>query len=887
MLGFELGHVLRRHGGDEAYDLVEQVRHLAKAGRGGDARAVEQLEAVIRELDLEQASRLVRALSCFFDLANLSEDRHRVRVLREREASASPLPRGESLGAVLIALKEQQGLSFEQACDLLQKLDVDLVFTAHPTEAKRRTVRRTLGRLRDDLAAFDRADLLPREREQLIQRVQGDLACLWGTDTLRPAPPSVDEEVERSLFVVDPLWAVIPRLMRQVRRALRLAYEKEVADVPRVVQFGTWIGGDRDGNPFVTVEVTGRTLSRLRRAAVQRHLTEARELRRMLSLSTGHSPVTDALTQAVAAGVQRYPDARVAVERISERELYRRFLTVVMHRLQASLEVDPVAQLPDAAYRGAAELRADVELIRESLLAANQSELCEGPVQAWLDRIDTFGLHFARLDIRQHSGVLRETVSELLAASGQPWDWEAVEESQRVERLSQVPGGLKDVDPAGLSEASRETLALFELLEQASATLGPEALGWSVVSMTHRASDVLAAWWLAKAAAVRLGHEAPRAAMPVAPLLETIDDLRDSGATLTTLLECEPYRRDLERRHDMRQAVMIGYSDSCKDGGYLASNWRLFEAQRELARVARGVGVSLSLFHGRGGSLGRGGGPAARGITSLPAESVDHRVRVTEQGEVIAERYDDPEVALRHLEQVAGATAKVSVTRQPDVPPAWLELMDRASDTAQRHYRALRDRPGFLDYFGQATPIDVIERLPIGSRPSRRKARTSLDDLRAIPYTFAWMQNRHLLTGFYGLGTALSAEDAGTLRAMYEGWPVFRAVIDNAEMALAKADVPIARRYAALLKDDAVREDMLAAFETEYATSRTVVLQIKDCEALLDKVPWLQRSIRVRNAYLDPLNLVQVDLMRRGVDPTQAVLRATVQAIAAGLRTTG
>lgn len=885
MLGYELGKVLKTHGSDGLYDLVEEVRALAKGRRDGDAQADQMLRDRIAAMGEDDLGELMRALACFFDLANLAEDRHRIRVLREREQDTWPGPRNQSLGAAITKLAES-GVTADQMQAMLDELDVDLVFTAHPTEAKRRSIRMTLGRLREDLVQLDRPDMLQRERDELVRRIRADLDCLWETDTLRPSKPSVLEEVDRSLFVIDSLWEMVPKLCYSTRRALEQAYPENTPTLPMVVRFGSWIGGDRDGNPFVTPDVTRQTLGKLRRAICTKHAHEARLLSRVLSISEKHHPASPAVHAIVDDALGKWPALKDIVEKVSPQEVYRRSLRVIRARLLASTQGNPLDDAQEMAYPHSDELEADLAAIADSLRSNGHDDLADGPLQGWRDRVAAFGLHFARLDIREDSRQLHSAIAEVLGKLDPSIDYQGMDEQALQQLLSSaVAGETSAIQLDELTEPTRNTVGLFVLLEQAAEHLGTESLGALIISMTHDPSDVLAMGWLGRLAAKLRGYEQPRAMLPIAPLFETIDDLANADKTLDDLLSSEPYMAHVKATGG-RQMCMVGYSDSCKDGGYLASNFGLFDAQTRLATTAKQHGIGLVLFHGRGGALGRGGGPAARGVLSLPPEAVGYKVRITEQGEVLSERYDDPEVAFRHVEQVAWATLLVSAESVDAIDPAWVDQLGQSSEASTACYRTLRDDPAFLAYFDKATPINTIESLPIGSRPSRRRGARELKDLRAIPYTFAWTQNRHLLTGWYGLGTGLSGIDLETRRAMYAGWPMFRGMIHNAELALAKCDMQIAKHYAELVEDG----QSMRLFETictEFDRTRALVLETAQRDDLLSGIGWLQRSVRVRNPYIDPLNLIQVELIRRGVDPQGDLLRQSVQAIAAGLRNTG
>lgn len=886
MLGFELGHVLRELGSDELYYLVEEVRHLAKQRRSGDQQAERSMRELLAGASLEQLRDLMRALSCFFDLANLAEDRHRVRVLRQREREKHPLPRKESIGAAVEQIAADGG-GPEQMQQLLDRLSIELVFTAHPTEAKRRTVRRAIRRLRHELVELDSDRILPAERDRLLRRIRTDLACLWETDALRPSRPTVLEEVHRGLFVADPLWAVIPRLYRSLREALARSYPGHAFELPTFVTFGSWIGGDRDGNPYVTADVTREALTMLRQAATHKHLEQCQRMSEILSISDTYHSVSPAMLEAIQSALDRWPDIPEVIPHGNPHEKYRSFLAIIEYRLRAVLSGD------EPAYARSAELLADLELIQRSLLENGHHHLAEGALLDWIDRTRAFGLHLARLDIREDSRRLQQAVGELMAAAGLDAGYADADEDGRQAKLTAELPETIDLDRDKLSPEVTETLALFELLQGEHDAKRFNSLGVFIISMTHQPSDALTVVWLSRLAQRLAGADEPMQ-MPIAPLFETIDDLQRCGTMLRSLLSNAPFAEQV-RRSGGRQVCMVGYSDSTKDGGYLAANWMLHRAQCDLADAAEAYDVDLVVFHGRGGALGRGGGPAARGILSLPPESVGGRIRITEQGEVLAERYDDQEIALRHLEQVTYATMLVTARERETVPKAWPELMQKAADASMQAYRAMITDSGFLTYFGAATPIDTIENLPIGSRPSRRGGERKLEALRAIPYTFAWTQNRHLITGFYGLGAGLGALGGGavpTLQEMYAKWPFFRGVIDNAEFALAKADMTIAGEYARLAPRDGARR-LYDRLVEEHAGSVQSLLAVTGRNGLLETIPWLARSIAARNRYVDPLNLIQVELMRRqrdgrgDADELTGLLRLSVQAIASGLRTTG
>ncbi len=920
-LGELLDGVVRTQAGEETLARVREIRSLARARREGDEPAEARLVELLSGLATEAIEPVVIALSVYFDLANLAEDRQRVRVVRARERDDTP--GAESLEAAIGELA-RSGVSADALQSLLDDTGIDLVFTAHPTEAKRRSVREKVRDLRRHLRELDNADLLPRERERLRLGLEADLTGLWQTEFIRFRRPAVLEELDRSLFLAENLWEVVPGLFRELESALRRHYPDRPFRLPPVVRFGTWIGGDRDGNPYVTTAVTRQALERLRAEALERHLARAAAARRALGMSSRRAGVSDELVEALEEVLELWPELGDELAHLSATEPYRRWLRVVHWRLERTMGARLLAPLPSGAYADPDELVEDLERMRHSLSEHAGGLLADAHLADWIRQVRVFGFTLMRLDVRQESSGYHRVVGELLAHLGHHHGYDGLDEAGRrrvlvaaIARLregsceeaiegngsqGEVPG------EGGLSEDAREAVALFDLLASVCRLSGPDALGALVISMTHQPSDVLAVLWLASRAASAAGLEGARLPVPITPLFETIDDLRQAPDTLEDLLS-EPVYREQVRALGNRQMVMVGYSDSTKDGGYLAASWGLYEAQYRMQRPADRHGVQLLFFHGRGGALGRGGGPAARHVRSLPARTLRAGLRITEQGEVLAERYDDPEIARRHVQQVLSAvlecaggatTGSVPRVHPPGAEGADADLLRAMGARARAAYRELVELPGFLRYFEEATPVTQIEQLPIGSRPAHRRAERTLETLRAIPWVFSWTQSRHLLPAWYGLGTALAwAREEGEgprLAELYRTSAFVGATLDNAELALAKTDPGIARMHASLVEDDEVREAVWSRIAEEYERTVREVLAVTGSEQLMAGTPWLQRSIRVRNPWVDPLNLLQVELFRRlrkaaPESPERerlgALVRLTIQGIAGGLRTTG
>jgi phosphoenolpyruvate carboxylase len=864
-LGEQLGQVILDLEGAENFELEELVRSLSKARRRGEPGAGNKLREQVQSLSIDQSWLVCRAFSNFFDLANLAEDRHRVEVLRRRESERSFRP--ESIAAATQSFVGR-GYSVVQVQSLLEKIRIEPVFTAHPTEAKRRAVRNALRRIRLCLSELDHSEIRPKEQARLRQSLREDLETLWLTDPLVDRKPTVLEEVDRGLYFMRSLWKVAPLLHRDLKDSLAEVYPGHEFRIPAFLHFGTWMGGDRDGNPFVTTDVTSETLRRLRKKALKLHCREAQGLEQRLTHSELRFQASTELVGRLQEAIWQWPRLTAWLDSVSPQEIHRRWVRVLHWRLRQSLHQLRSGGSVPGVYRGAEELLSDLALLDRSLGQRTVQE-----IENWRVRVETFGFHLAALDVRQEAGVYRRAQTSELTH-----------------------------DPE-----KNEVVSLFKLLAWASKRYGRNSLGCHILSMTRSSQDVLCLMKLQ-------GEFAPGLAMPLVPLFETIQDLLAAPRILEELFTDPDYRSYLLEHCGSVQRVMIGYSDSTKDGGYLAANWCLYQAQQTMLQVAAKHGVQVQFFHGRGGALGRGGGPAARSILSLPPTSCDSGLRITEQGEVLSARYDDPLVAQRHLEQLTWAVFEVlhpdsaddkgssqSVSEQlgiQKVNQQWPQTLSRDAESSRLCYRQLVEHPGFLDFFRQATPIDGIEHLQIGSRPARRGGPVKdLSGLRAIPWVFSWTQNRTLLPAWYGLGQAFaySLQDGSIteFKAMYRDWPFFTALIDNAVLALAKADLGIVREYAQELKG--LAQDCWMMLEGEFQLTVKVVSAITGQAELLDNLPWLQRSIEVRNPYVDPLNFVQIETLKRlkishtpaQVEECRNLLRMTIQGIAAGLRTTG
>ena len=894
LLGGLLGEVIQAQEPAGAFVLEERARALGRALRSGEGTAAERLAALVAGLSIEETTVLVRAFTSYFSLVNLAEDNERVRRIRARARKELPAPRRGSLREA-IGIIAARGTSAESLQELLAQAEIRLVVTAHPTEARRRTTVAKLARVFAVIRELDdrevEAEELARARGQLASTIQE----LWSSDEIRAVSPTALDEVRAGLvYFHSTLLEVVPRLYRELEDAVEGDYPGAGIVIPPLLSFGSWIGGDRDGNPNVTSAVTLQTLGLMRRMALAFLALRVGRLAERVSVSSVVTGRAALLEPALRAGAERFPRLASELARRNAAEPYRRFFALARERLRATGEGEV------EGYADAAELLADLRLAERALRAQRADWIVAGDLHDVIRQVEVFGFHIARLDIREHATRHRQAVGDLLARRGDEGDYEGLDEARRQALLARAladPATLSPADSTSVSPAAREVIGTFTMLRDALSDGYRGALGSYVISGAAAPSDVLEVLLLMKEAGLA-AVGGGQAALPIAPLFEFGTSLRDAAATMAALLERPAYRAALGSWGD-RQEVMIGYSDSNKDVGYLASAWGVRGAQAALAELLRAHRVRFTFFHGRGGALGRGGGPTNVAILAQPPGTVESRIKLTEQGEVVAAKYSTPEIAHRELELVAGAALVSRLLPQPTAERlrVFEELLERMAGRSREVYRDLVYRhPGFDRFFEQATPIQEIARLRLGSRPARRGGSQRIQELRAIPWVFSWTQARIILPGWYGLGSALAQarEEAGlaVLQEMDRDWPFFAAVLSNAEMALAKADLTIGKRYADLVEDDTLREAIWPRICAEYERTRELVLAVTGQARLLDRTPVLQRSIERRNPYVDLLSFIQVELLRRlrSDDASEELVRPillTINGIAGGLRNTG
>jgi phosphoenolpyruvate carboxylase len=910
-LGMLLGEVLREQSGEDLFDHVEALRQGTIRRRDAEARGSEEEAAqqaataldLVHSLPVERAILLTRAFAFYFELINLAETNHRK---RRRIALQLSGEAGRQRGSLAGTLSEMRrvGITAEEAMDWLRRVLIVPVFTAHPTEVARRSVMFKRRRIGEFLAALDRIPVPQQDLARLEELVLAEITSLWQTDEVRSHRPTVYDEVKMGLDYYDvSIFATLPALYREIAEALHSSYglELEAHTLPLVITFGSWIGGDRDGNPFVTPQVTRDAVKLARGHLLLYYQRQLEEIIDLLTSSAQQIPVSDQLLARLRAYVElvHTPEAQVFGEQY-QFEYYRRFIICVKARVQRTMEQPGPenSELPVTSYTLAQthdkltqalppycsvdELIGDLEALRWSLADNRGLRIARTLVDPLIVQVRTFGLHLHTLDIRQHARVHATALQEAVADTvGQ-----------------HLPGAL--------SEQTASVLETFRVVSEIKTGCSPETIRNYVICGASSVEDILAVVRLSRLGGVQVeGSGRDPGLMPV-PLFESIEDLRQAPAICRELWNRQDYRQ-LMASWDNWQEVMLGYSDSNKDGGMLTSTWEIFRAHRDLHIVAREAGVKLRLFHGRGGTVGRGGGPTHRAIFAQPINSFDGQLRITEQGEVLNFKYADEVLAERNLELMIAAAVDALArpnARDPEghftgiLKPEWEAAFTELSDVSHAFYRKhILEDPEVVTYFEQSTPMAELEQAKIGSRPSRRSSSPNLADLRAIPWVFGWTQSRLLVPAWFGVGFALERylEHSGALELlqdMAQEFPLFIDLLRNVEMALGKVDLATARLYSSLVEDTELRERIYDLFEAEFHRSVRAVLAITQQSELLEDNQVLARSIKLRNPYVDPMHLIQVDMLRRkraGEDTPEVnrAIAATISGIAAGLRNTG
>ncbi len=914
-LATTLGKVISYQEGEQALALVERVRQLAKTLRStSDPRVAEELSQVAAKLPVQKLNLLTKAFTHFFGLINLAEKVDQTRSLsRPYAPEGVPQPRPGSVSSA-VSILERPDVLPKKLQALLDQAQVLMVFTAHPTESKRRTTLTKLHRISEATSRLVEEGLPPEEKDEILKFILEEVVSLWQSDEVRQVKLTVLDEVKGNLYYFEEnLFEAVPQLYRGLEMSLKKHFPKTSWTVPPFLRFGSWIGGDRDGNPFVTPEVTVEAVRLLRIAALRVHVAAVEELSHRLSSSDRQAPVSRELEDSLSANALLFPELAQQLSQHVPHERYRQKCNFIHEKLLRTLEHAqtfrpdwknlPTHPAKGAWYLGADELLADLDLMDSSLRAHKGTILADGALGNVRRNAQVFGFRLATLDVRQHSSRHTAALAEILKRAGVHGDYASLPEEERIRLLERELEGERPLIPTR-TEYGPETLEVVQTFQAVAALLeqlNPRAIETYVISMTHGVSDVLAVLLFFREAGLyrkgRFSH------LNIVPLFETLEDLKRSGNVLERLLRNESYRTHLKLRNDV-QEVMLGYSDSNKESGYLSANWALYRAQADLTRLAESHQVYLRLFHGRGGSIGRGGGPASQAILAQPPGTLKGRLKITEQGEVISDHYSEKAAARWHLEQIVNAVLRGSFPPREVIPKAeWKQIMEKLARRSFEVYHSLiYGHPRFAEYFRYATPIEEIRRHRIGSRPASRSGEDDrIENLRAIPWVFAWMQSRATLPGWFGMGSAmeeyLKSDPQGlfTLWEMYAQWPFFQTVLDNAQMILAKADMDIARRYADLVPDAALRREIFDRIRAEYDRTVAAICQAVQVKEPLEKDRQLSETIKRRTAYIDPLSFIQIELMRRLRDnppeeerrELEDAILLTINGIAAGLKNTG
>ncbi len=882
-LGALLGDVLEEQTSRRAFETVESCRKASIAYRSGEIDSREPLVAELAGLSPHRQRVVARAFTTYFELINLAEERERVRSIR-KDSHEDTLEDGLEAAAAELAEHDRETVE-----TVLADVLIEPTFTAHPTEARRKTVKSKLREVGTHLESLDERLLTDTESAQVWRDIDAEVTSLWQTPQVRKRQPEPEDEarnvqwyLENTLF--DVVGEIYAELAGSIERELGAPLE-----IPKLLEFRSWAGSDRDGNPYVTPEVTATTLERQRGVVLERYREELKRLSGILSQDGSRIDVGRRLEASLAEDRDMLPGSSRTADLRYPGEPYRQKLKLMRDRLERVGDVRP------GGYDDVDELLADLELIAESLRANGAETVVEAHVDPLRRQVATFGFSLASLDLRDHRAKHTDAIDEALGREG--IDYRALEEDERVDVLTdailQEEAVIDLEDTAGLSAETERVIELFSRLADWQAEYGADAIDTYCISMTEEPSHVLEVLFLADQAGVVSLPE--HSGLDVVPLLETEAALSGARRIMGTLFENEAYAQALAARGGT-QEIMLGYSDSNKENGFLAANWSLHKNQRHLGEICADYDVTMRLFHGRGGSISRGGGPMNEAMLALPTNTITGQIKFTEQGEAIAEKYGNPRIAERNVEQMFNAQlrSRLYALEGPDeeIPAEWFEAMETMADAARREYRDLLESDGFVSYFEQATPITVIEDLDLGSRPASRSGERTVEDLRAIPWVFSWTQSRCILPGWYAIAAGVDAylDEGGsmeTLEEMYEEWPFFRTTLDNASLALSRTELEIASEYADLA-DPELRERFFPRVAAEYERTADLITEIGGREKLHTR-DWLGENLQRRNPYVDPLNFLQTHLLDRThlTDVEERTLRLTVKGIAAGMKNTG
>ncbi len=881
--GAILGDIIREHASETEFETVEGMRTTAIEYRQGQIASREPLYETLEALDSDEKNSLARAFATYFELTNIAEERERVRELRAGSQ------RGDLADSLEEIAAELSTVNRDDAERILDDVLIQPTFTAHPTEARRKTIKAKLRTIATELQALDECRLTDKERTHRIRDIEAEILGLWQTPQVRSRPPEPEDEARNvQWYLANTLFDIVPEVYAELDDALSAEFDSDIA-VPQLLAFRSWAGSDRDGNPYVTPEVTTNTLENQREAAIDVYLDRLADLSSALSLDGSRVSLDENIKDPLEASETDLREVRAEAAKRYPDEPYRRALVLLRAKLNRVGSVRP------GGYERATEFYDDLAVLANSLRANRCDPIVTEHVEPLMRQVETFGFTLTSFDLRDHRKQHTKAVSEALAREG--IDYAGREENERVAVLTEAI--LEDdpvislADPEGLSDTAARVLRRFDCLADWQREYGEQAIDTYCISMADEPSHVLEVLFLAEQADI---VDLPSyCGLDIVPLLETERALSGARRIMGTLFENEAYQQALEARGNT-QEIMLGYSDSNKENGFLAANWSLYKNQQHLAEITDDYDVTLRLFHGRGGSISRGGGPMNDALNALPNNTVTGEVKFTEQGEAIAEKYGNKRIGERELEQMLNAqlSARKRALGQPtaEIADEWEYAMDTMADAARDEYQRLLESDGFVAYFGQATPIGVIEDLNLGSRPASRSDERTVEDLRAIPWVFSWTQARCILPGWFSLAAGIDAYlesggDLATLQEMYEKWPFFQTTVDNAGKALGQTEMDIAETYADLA-DPTLQSEFFPWIHNEYDRAVELVTEITGRDSPIRR-EWLRESLERRNPYVDPLNLLQTHLLAQQdlTETDEQTLRITVKGIAAGMKNTG
>ncbi len=910
LFGNLLGNVLEQQAGTEVLKAVEHLRKGFISLRKKESlfkRA--RLKKYIERIDDQTLNHVIRAFTLYFNLVNIAEESFQHRERRRQVRQGGPLWRG-SFDKTIRDFHDH-GVTIEQISELFSHTTYMPVFTAHPTESKRRTLLENLRRVFLISEQLNDTRLGKEDRDRIKRKIESEIQILWHTDEVRAEKPVVRDEIKNGLFYFrETLFQAVPEIHRNLSKAIKRTYGQKIA-LPPMLKFGSWIGGDRDGNPFVTPETTVMAVRLQHREALREYINRVTRMSHILTHSSLLCSTSEAFLSSLERDEAAYPDAFVGKPNRFKTEPYRRKLYFMRYRLTNNLEaVDARLRGEESqnleGYRNEQEFLTDLRLIRESLISQGDESIAGGDLLDLIRLVETFGFYLVKLDIRQESARHTETVIELLNHQPTPVEYESMTEEQRMTLLADLISRETKlvIDRTKLSAQTLQTLEVFAVMVRMRHEISPEVFGNYVISMTHNASHIMEVMLLARTMGLleRISDNWI-CNIQISPLFETIEDLSHIETVMGALLNNATYKTLLKSSGNL-QEVMLGYSDSCKDGGILASSWNLYQAQKKITALTQNHGIDLRLFHGRGGTIGRGGGPTHEAILSQPPGTVHGQIKFTEQGEVLSNKYGNKETAVYEL--TMGLSGLLKASRNLIMTPEkeqseYTEIMNELATIGEKAYRSLTDNtPGFLDYFYEATPVSEIGMMNIGSRPSHRnKGDRSKTSVRAIGWVFGWAQSRHTIPAWYGIGSALQQwlethhNNSDKLQEMYQYWPFFKSLLSNTQMSLVKADMEIAQEYASLAEDPGSAKQIYSMINDEYKRTVSGVTDVAQISQLLEDSPTLALSLSRRDPYLDPLNHIQFTLLKRYRNdnrensPWLKPLLRSIGAIATGMRNTG